>query len=145
MRSILIVVCFLLAPMAHAASPIDLSEFRGRVLYLDFWASWCAPCQQSFPWLQLMKDTYEGQGLTVVAVNLDQHRSDAERFLARFHPNFDVRFDPLAEAAERFKVQGMPTSMIIDRRGVVRFTHIGFRPLDGTVYENQLREILAEK
>jgi cytochrome c biogenesis protein CcmG/thiol:disulfide interchange protein DsbE len=145
MRSILIVVCFLLAPMAHAASPIDLSEFRGRVLYLDFWASWCAPCQQSFPWLQLMKDTYEGQGLTVVAVNLDQHRSDAERFLARFHPNFDVRFDPLAEAAERFKVQGMPTSMIIDRRGVVRFTHIGFRPVDGTVYENQLREILAEK
>ncbi|HEY3659164.1 MAG TPA: TlpA disulfide reductase family protein [Steroidobacteraceae bacterium] len=145
MRSILIVVCFLLAPMAHAASPIDLGEFRGRVLYLDFWASWCAPCQQSFPWLQLMKDTYEGQGLTVVAVNLDQHRSDAERFLARFHPNFDVRFDPLAEAAERFKVQGMPTSMIIDRRGVVRFTHIGFRPVDGTVYENQLREILAEK
>ena len=145
MRSILIVVCFLLAPMAHAASPIDLSEFRGRVLYLDFWASWCAPCQQSFPWLQLMKDTYEGQGLTVVAVNLDQHRSDAERFLARFHPNFDVRFDPLAEAAESFKVQGMPTSMIIDRRGVVRFTHIGFRPVDGTVYENQLREILAEK
>jgi thiol-disulfide isomerase/thioredoxin len=140
-----------MGPMAHAASPIDpaspidLSEFRGRVVYLDFWASWCAPCQQSFPWLQLMKDTYESRGLTVVAVNLDHHRPDAERFLARFHPNFDVRFDPLAEAAERFKVQGMPTGVIIDRRGVVRFTHIGFRPVDGAAYENQLREILAEK
>jgi thiol-disulfide isomerase/thioredoxin len=150
MRQSPIVACFLVAAMAYAAPsidarPIDVSEFRGRVLYLDFWASWCAPCRQSFPWMQAMKDSYGAQGLTVVAVNLDQHRSDAERFLAKFHPNFDVRFDPQGEAAERFKVQGMPTSVIIDRHGVVRFTHIGFRPVDRATYENQLREVLAGK
>jgi cytochrome c biogenesis protein CcmG, thiol:disulfide interchange protein DsbE len=128
-----------------ASSAVDIGEFRGRVVYLDFWASWCAPCRQSFPWMQAMKDAYESRGLTVLAVNLDQHRGDAERFLAQFHPSFDVRFDPQGTVAERFKVQGMPTGLLIDRHGVVRFTHIGFRPVDAAAYENQLREILAEK
>ena len=145
MRQFLIIAFFLMIAGAATASPIDVSEFRGRVLYLDFWASWCAPCQQSFPWMQAMKDAYGAQGLSVVAMNLDQHRPDAERFLARFHPNFDVRFDPQGEAAERFKIQGMPTSVIIDRRGVVRFTHIGFRPVDRAIYESELRELLAGK
>jgi cytochrome c biogenesis protein CcmG/thiol:disulfide interchange protein DsbE len=145
MRQFPVIAFFLMIAGAVAAAPIDVSEFRGRVLYLDFWASWCAPCQQSFPWMQAMKDAYGAQGLSVVAMNLDQHRSDAERFLARFHPNFDVRFDPQGEAAERFKVQGMPTSVIIDRGGVVRFTHIGFRPVDRAIYESELRELLAGK
>jgi cytochrome c biogenesis protein CcmG/thiol:disulfide interchange protein DsbE len=145
MRQFPVIAFFLMIAGAVAAAPIDVSEFRGRVLYLDFWASWCAPCQQSFPWMQAMKDAYGAQGLSVVAMNLDQHRSDAERFLARFHPNFDVRFDPQGEAAERFKVQGMPTSVIIDRGGVVRFAHIGFRPVDRAIYESELRELLAGK
>lgn len=92
-----------------------------------------------------MKDTYDRQGLSVIAVNLDQNRSDAERFLAIFRPSFDVRFDPQGQMAERFKVQGMPTSVIIDRHGVLRFTHIGFRPVDRAAYEDQLRELLTEK
>lgn len=145
MKQLLVAACFLVASRVDAASPIDVGEFRGRVLYLDFWASWCAPCLQSFPWMEAMKASYGVQGLTVVAVNLDQHKADAERFLAKFHPTFDVRFDPQGEAAERFKVQGMPTGVIIDRQGVVRFTHIGFRPVDRVVYENQLREVLAGK
>ncbi len=68
-----------------------------------------------------------------------------ERFLKRFRPSFDVRFDPEGELAERFKVQGMPTSIVVDRQGVVRFTHTGFRPVDRALYETQLRELLAEK
>jgi cytochrome c biogenesis protein CcmG/thiol:disulfide interchange protein DsbE len=145
MRPLLLAACLLMVARVNAAPPIDVGEFRGRVLYLDFWASWCAPCQQSFPWMEAMKASYGAQGLTVVAVNLDQHKADAERFLARFHPTFDVRFDPEGEAAEHFKVQGMPTGVIIDRQGVVRFTHIGFRPVDRAVYESQLREVLAGK
>jgi thiol-disulfide isomerase/thioredoxin len=136
---------FLVATAARAASPIDVTEYRGRVLYLDFWASWCAPCQQSFPWMQAMKDAHEKEGLTIVAINLDQRRPDADRFLAKLHPTFDVRFDPGGETSQRFQVHGMPTSLIIDRQGVVRFTHIGFRPIDRTGYEDQLRQVLAEK
>lgn len=132
------------ASTAHATT-IELSEFRGRVLYLDFWASWCTPCQQSFPWMDSIKAAHESEGLTVVAVNLDEHRSDADRFLGKMHPTFDVRFDPQAETAKHFQIHGMPTSLIIDRRGVVRFTHLGFKPVDRNLFEQQLRQVLAEK
>ena len=91
-----------------------------------------------------MQDAYAGRGLEVVAVNVDADRGDAEKFLRLFHPTFDVRFDPAGRAAEQFKVTGMPTSMIIDRHGVVRYVHIGFRPVDRTAYEEQLRQVLAE-
>ena len=143
-RRLFVCACVLSISAVHAAPSIDLKDFRGRVVYLDFWASWCAPCQQSFPWMQAMQDAYASRGLTVVAVNLDQYRGDAERFLAKYHPSFDVRFDPQGEVAERFKVQGMPTSVIIDRHGVPRFTHIGFRPVDRVAYEEELRRMLAE-
>lgn len=92
-----------------------------------------------------MQDAYRSQGLTVVAVDVDRKREDAEKFLANFHPTFAVEFDPKGELAERFKVEGMPTGLIIDRRGVVRFTHIGFRPLDAARYEEQVRQVLNEK
>jgi cytochrome c biogenesis protein CcmG, thiol:disulfide interchange protein DsbE len=139
------VCAWLFCTVAQAAGAIDLQAFRGRVVYLDFWASWCAPCRQSFPWMQSIVANYEKRGLTVVAINLDQNRQDAEQFLARFHPTFDVRFDPQGESAERFKVQGMPTSVVIGRHGTVRFMHVGFRPVDETSYENELRRVLAEE
>jgi len=130
---------------ARADVSVDLNSFRGRVVYLDFWASWCAPCRQSFPWMQEMQETYGRQGLAIVAVDVDKSQSDAQKFLAEFHPTFDVRFDPKGELAEHFHVQGMPTGLAIDRRGVVRFTHLGFRPMDRAAYENQLRVLLNEK
>ncbi len=92
-----------------------------------------------------MKSIYEAQGLEIVAVNLDGDRADADKFLQQFHPTFDVRFDPKGELAEIYKVQGMPSSVLIDRHGVMRFMHLGFRPVDGAMYEAQLRELLAEK
>jgi thiol-disulfide isomerase/thioredoxin len=145
MRRRLACACFLWIAAAQADPSVNLEEFRGRVVYLDFWASWCAPCQQSFPWMNAMQGAYERRGLTVVAVNLDRYRQDAERFLAKFPPKFEVRFDPQGKLAERFKVEGMPTSLIIDRHGVLRFTHIGFRAVDQAAYEAQLQRVLAEK
>jgi cytochrome c biogenesis protein CcmG/thiol:disulfide interchange protein DsbE len=144
-RCILLGICLVLLAPTRAASPLDLTSLRGHVVYLDFWASWCAPCRQSFPWMQAVKDAYEGQGLTVVAVNLDTDRADADKFLHQFQPTFAVRFDPKGELAELYKVKGMPSSVLIDRHGVTRFTHVGFRPVDGAVYEAQLRELLSEK
>jgi cytochrome c biogenesis protein CcmG, thiol:disulfide interchange protein DsbE len=145
MRCIFMSICLVLAIRVHAAASLDLTGLRGRVVYIDFWASWCGPCRQSFPWMEAMKSTYEAQGLEIVAVNLDRDRADADRFLRLFHPTFDVRFDPKGDLAEFYKVQGMPSSVVIDRHGVARFTHVGFRPVDGAIYEAQLRELLAEK
>src|SRR6202453_5010500 len=99
--------CLLSVPIVQADAPLDLHGFRGRVVYLDFWASWCGPCRQSFPWMQTMKSTYEVQGLTVIAVNLDTNRAEADKFLNRFHPTFEVRFDPRGDLGELYKVQGM--------------------------------------
>ncbi len=125
--------------------PLDLSALAGRVVYLDFWASWCAPCRQSFPWMSAMQKAYQAQGLTVIAVNVDHDRADADHFLQQFRPQFQVWFDPQGNWAEKFKVSGMPTSIIIDRHGVARFTHIGFWPGDSDVAARQIRELLTER
>jgi cytochrome c biogenesis protein CcmG/thiol:disulfide interchange protein DsbE len=138
-------ICFALLTPAHAAAPLDLDQFRGRVVYLDFWASWCGPCKQSFPWMQTLADTYAGRGLTVVAVNLDMNRADAEKFLHQFLPTFEVRFDPKGEVAVSYQVKGMPSSVLIDRHGVPRFTHVGFLPIDAPALEAQVQELLAER
>jgi cytochrome c biogenesis protein CcmG, thiol:disulfide interchange protein DsbE len=133
-----------LGTLARAAD-LDLNAYRGKVVYLDFWASWCGPCKQSFPWMETLKDTYDRQGLAVIAVNLDMDRADADKFLDRFRPTFEVRFDPKGELAALYKVRAMPSSVLIDRHGVARFTHEGYRPVDGAAYEAQVRELLAEK
>jgi cytochrome c biogenesis protein CcmG/thiol:disulfide interchange protein DsbE len=145
LRCILVSIGLVLFTPAWAAPPIDLATLRGRVVYLDFWASWCGPCRQSFPWMQTLKNTYEDQGLTIVAVNLDADRADADKFLNQFKPTFEVRFDPDGTLAETFRVKTMPSSVLIDRHGVTRFTHMGFRPIDGAIYEAQVRGLLAEK
>jgi cytochrome c biogenesis protein CcmG/thiol:disulfide interchange protein DsbE len=142
-RLLFLSACLLTITASLAASPLDLHGYRGRVLYLDFWASWCAPCRQSFPWMQDMQNAYEREGLTVVAVNVDHDRADAEHFLAQFNPTFEVRFDPQGALAEEYKIAGMPASVLIDRHGVLRFRHIGFRAADRAMYESQLRELLA--
>ncbi len=143
-RAICALVCWAVT-LPSWAEPLDLGALRGHVVYLDFWASWCAPCRQSFPWMTAMEKAYEAQGLTVVAINVDRDRADAERFLKQFHPGFEVRFDSEGKLAEAFKVSGMPTSIIIDRHGVARFTHIGFWPGDSEVSAQQIRELLAER
>ena len=146
MRRTLSCIClFLGAAFVQASTPIDPNAFPGRVVYLDFWASWCGPCRQSFPWMENLKSTYGSQGLEIIAVNLDMERADADRFLKKYHPTFDVRFDPKGELAELYKVHGMPSSVLIDRHGEVRYTHVGYRPIDGSIYEAQIRDLLAER
>jgi len=95
--------------------------------------------------MQAMQTAYASQGLTVVAVDVDRDRADAERFLHQFNPSFDIRYDPAGVLAESFHVKGMPTSVIIDRHGVPRYTHTGFLPIDRAAYEKQLQEVLAKK
>lgn len=132
------------ATPARADGALDLDGLRGRVVYLDFWASWCVPCRHSFPWMEAMNNAYGQRGLTIIAINLDSDRVEADRFLQKYRPGFDVRFDPRGELARRFGVAGMPSSVVIDRHGKVRYTHIGFRNDDQAEYERQLKGLVAE-
>lgn len=103
-----------------------LSAYQGKVVYLDFWASWCGPCKQSFPWMNEMQDKYQSQGFEVVAINLDAKQADADRFLGKVPARFIVAFDQKGESARQIGVKGMPTSLLIGRDGKLIHQHAGF-------------------
>jgi thiol-disulfide isomerase/thioredoxin len=125
-----------LAPMALAADDaLDLAQFRGKVVVIDFWASWCAPCRQSFPWLNEMHARYRDRGLVVIGVNVDRERADADRFLKQTPADFTIVYDPDGTLAARYQVPGMPSSYIIGRDGQQAGVHIGFR--NGTREERE--------
>jgi cytochrome c biogenesis protein CcmG, thiol:disulfide interchange protein DsbE len=126
------------SPVAWASDPIDLTALKGQVVYLDFWASWCAPCLESFPFMNHLQQTLGPHGLTVIAVNVDRNRADAEQFLHQHPAQFRVIFDPQGVLPERFSVHGMPSSFVIDRNGVVQFRHEGFRLTDRGVLEQRV-------
>ena len=130
---------------AHAGLRAILHDLRGRVVYVDFWASWCVPCRESFPWMKALERRYGSRGLSIVAVNLNHDGKNARRFLHVFRPNFTVIFDPSGRLARRYHVIGMPTSVLIDRSGMIRFIHVGFFLGRRAEYEQQVRELLAQK
>lgn len=123
--------------------PVDLDAYRGKVVLLDFWASWCAPCRSSFPWMNEMQDKYGDEGLVVIAVNLDNEPDEAAGFLERNPAGFEVAYDPDRSMARAFGVDSMPNSFLIDRRGEVRLQHRGFRVAEQTVYEAAIAELLG--
>jgi cytochrome c biogenesis protein CcmG/thiol:disulfide interchange protein DsbE len=127
---------------ASASQPVDLTAYRGKVVYVDFWASWCVPCRQSFPWMNTLHHQYGKDGLVIVAVNMDQVSSDADAFLQKYPADFTVRFDPQGTLAQHFKVRGMPTSALLDRDGKTLLVHEGFREKDRESLEQAIRSAL---
>ncbi|MEO8124672.1 MAG: TlpA disulfide reductase family protein [Burkholderiales bacterium] len=115
-----------------------LSDLKGKVVYLDFWASWCGPCKQSFPWMNDMQKKYGAKGLQIVGVNLDAKRPDAERFLAENPALFALAYDAKGETARQVGVKGMPTSVLIGADGKVLAVHQGFREEDRAELEAKL-------
>ncbi|MCC6207532.1 MAG: TlpA family protein disulfide reductase [Gammaproteobacteria bacterium] len=124
---------------------ITLSQLRGQVVYVDFWASWCGPCRKSFPWMSDLQGRYEAQGLKVLAINLDSDRALGEKFLARYPARFTVAYNPEGDIAEAYGVTGMPTSYLIDREGHIHAEHLGFRDSELADVEGQIRALLAHK
>jgi len=142
---------WLLAPSAGAlaADPqvdkLDLAGYRGKVVVLDFWASWCVPCRRSFPWLNEMHDRYAKEGLVIIGVNVDEDRRDAEAFLADYPPQFNIHYDPGGALAEVFDVQGMPSSFILDRNGQLADRHLGFKVKRQDEYEAAIVAALKQE
>lgn len=134
-----------LTTAAVEAAELDLSAYRGKVVYLDFWASWCGPCRQSFPWLADLKSRNSSDDFVVVAVNVDHDRDSAQRFLNEVPANFPIIYDPQGELASSYHIKGMPSAVLIDRNGQVRFRHDGFSVKKEDQYEEHLRRLLAER
>ena len=123
---------------------VALSALRGKVVLVDFWASWCAPCRKSFPALHELSEEFRARGLEVVAVNLDQQRKDADTFLVGRPRAFSVVFDQSGKSAEAFDVQGMPASFLIGRDGTIRFAHMGFTDKVLEDYRREITQLLDD-
>lgn len=124
------------------AGEVDLESLKGKVVYLDFWASWCKPCVKSFPWMKKMKSRYKDQGFEVLAVNLDKEQKLGDDFARKMQVNFLIGYDPEGDTATRYKLRGMPSSFLIGRDGNIYATHIGFRDKDKPKIEQAIKQLL---
>lgn len=121
-----------------------IANLQGQVVYIDFWASWCIPCRQSFPWMNEMQAKYKAQGLKIITVNLDHKKALADEFLAEFPVNFDVIYDPKGKLAKKFKLKGMPNSFIVNKAGKLVSRHVGFNDEKKLQYEQEIKSLLAQ-
>ena len=132
-------------PASTPALIIDLAKLKSKIVYVDFWASWCGPCKQSFPWMNEMHAKYAARGLEIVAINVDAKQADAERFLATTPAKFTVAFDAKGVTPKQFAVKAMPTSYLIDGDGKVLLVHAGFRDADRAALEAAIDNALTQR
>lgn len=140
---LLFALLFVSGAAATAEDSLDLEQYRGKVVVVDFWASWCVPCRRSFPWLNRMQEKYAGDGLVVVGVNLDQDAKEAEAFLNEFPARFTIITDPDGILARKFDVMAMPSSYVIGRNGEIAKRHLGFKVKKQDEYEAAIAATLA--
>ena len=123
---------------------IRLSEYRGQVVLINFWASWCGPCRQEFPHLDDLHQKYEGLGFTVFGVNVEQDRALADKVLKDIPVTFPVLFDNENRVSQLYDVDAMPATVLVDRNGEIRFMHRGYKPGYEDLYEKQVRALIRE-
>jgi len=144
MRKLLLAIVFLTSsPLPSVADDLNLEKHAGRVVVLDFWASWCVPCRRSFPWMNAMQDKYAQEGLVIIAVNVEREVENAAAFLAEYPANFEIVYDPDAALAKAYDVQVMPSSFVIDRNGEAIEQHSGFKVKKQDEYEAVIRSALS--
>ncbi len=144
-RFLLLCILALGAGLRAAAASDPLSPHAGKVVLVDFWASWCEPCRRSFPWMNDMQKKYADDGLVIVAVNVDNDPEAARRFLEELPATFEVFYDEDDHMARRFEVIAMPSSFLLDESGRIVETHLGFKVLQQDEYEAAIRAALGKE
>ncbi len=122
---------------------VELDALAGKVVYLDFWASWCKPCVKSFPWMKKIKSSYQALDFEILAINLDKDRKLADAFLEKMQVNFLIGYDADGVTAESYQLRGMPSSFLIGRDGKIYATHIGFRDKDKAKIEQAIKQLIS--
>ncbi len=129
---------------SRAGDTVSLAQLKGKVVMLNFWASWCGPCRQEMPLLDQMHKRYSALGFTLVGVNVDANSKDAEEWLNKTPVSFPVLFDRESKVSAMYEVSAMPSTVFIDRKGNVRYLHRGYKAGDEGEYLNQIRALLKE-
>jgi len=133
-----------IALTTETGATIRLFDLKGQVVLLDFWASWCVPCATAFPAIDRLQSELRDRGFTVLAINVDEDRRNAERFLSSRPHGVTVLFDAKGRAAEAFRLQGMPSSVLVDRAGRIRVTHTGYTEKTIAQYRAEILALLGE-
>ena len=131
------------APSLGGEGMVELGKYRGKVVYLDFWASWCGPCLVAIPEIERMRSEFPEDQFQIIAINLDQAEKKALRFLEKNPIGYPSASDPKGRLPEKFGVDTMPTSYLIDRDGVIRYVHRGFSRGDGSRLREEIRALLG--
>jgi peroxiredoxin len=129
---------------AKDGGQVSLTDLRGQVVMVNFWASWCGPCRQEMPHLEALFQRYSSLGFTLLGVNVDKDTADAEEFLAETSVSFPILLDPESSVSELYEVIAMPTTVLVDRSGNWRFIHHGYKPGYENDYQTQIRALLRE-
>ena len=129
---------------ARGGSTIDLAQYKGQVVMINFWASWCVPCRQEMPLLDSIYKKYKPLGFTLLSVNVEPEQKDAENFLKQTPVSFPVVFDAKSKVSGLYNVEGMPTTVFVDRKGNVRLMHVSYKAGDENLYMDQIRTLLRE-
>jgi peroxiredoxin len=123
---------------------VRLSEYRGDVVMVNFWATWCGPCRQEMPLLDELYSRYERVGFSLLGVNIDDDSRKAMNMVSELGVSFPVLFDARKEVSKLYKVEAMPVTVLIDREGTVRYVHHGYKPGYEDKYLDQIRSLLRE-
>jgi len=128
----------------RGGATVDLTQYKGQVVMINFWASWCVPCRQEMPLLDSIYKKYKPLGFTLLSVNVEPEQKDAESFLKQTPVTFPVVFDAKSKVSGLYNVQGMPTTVFVDRKGNVRLMHVSYKTGDENLYMDQIRSLLRE-
>jgi len=121
---------------------LRLEEYRGKVVLINFWASWCGPCRQEMPILDQIRQRYQGAGFEVLGVNVEGKDPKARKVAERLNVSFPLLFDESQQVSENYDLQGMPFSVLIDRNGQIMYIHKGYKPGDEKIYINHMKKLL---
>ena len=129
---------------SSGSGPLALSDLKGQVVLINFWASWCGPCRQEMPVLEQLYRKYKPAGFTLLGVNVEPKSGDALGFLKSTPVSFPILFDTTSKVSTLYEVTGMPSTVILDRKGNVRYVHHGYKPGEEGEYLDQIRTLMRE-
>jgi peroxiredoxin len=123
---------------------VRLAEQRGQVVMLNFWASWCGPCRKEMPLLEEMSKRYSAAGFVLYGVNVEEDNTDAKKLIKELGVTFPILYDTESKASSLYNVDAMPTTVVIDKKGAIRFVNRGYKAGDEVKYREQIRELIKE-
>ena len=123
---------------------LKLSEMTGNVVLINFWASWCGPCREEMPLLNALHKKYQPLGFTVLGINVEEQTDKARGFLSNYPVDFPILLDKTNEVSRQYKVIAMPTTVVVDRDGNMRYLHEGYKPGDEKKYRQMVKKLVRE-